>query len=216
MIHTAAVFPSVPDLGGFPARESRPDETSTLPRGKPGRKCSLGRSRRSLAHPRVLETVPSTERERERDNLCYRTKKNHARDVDDNAIASCTTSSNDFSIVGVLNLSSLCPRLPFFFLFKPLRVSRTSLVRTKTGDPVYENYLIPPPGRNFILAKSVFFPFFIILSPLVFFARKFANKFAGSVTVKRRMSAYEVNPAKQRPSSRLQKLAAERAMHSNK
>lgn len=156
------------------------------------------------------------ERERERDNLYYRTKKNHARDVDDNAIASCPTSSNDFSIVGALNLSSLCPRLPFFFLFKPLRVSRTSLVRTKTGDPVYENYLIPPPGRNFILAKSVFFPFFIILSPLVFFARKFANKFAGSVTVKRRMSAYEVNPAKQRPSSRLQKLAAERAMHSNK
>lgn len=102
------------------------------------------------------------ERERERDNLCYRTKKNHARDVDDNAIASCTTSSNDFSIVGALNLSSLCPRLPFFFLFKPLRVSRTSLVRTKTGDPVYENYLIPPPGRNFILAKSVFFFLFLL------------------------------------------------------
>lgn len=109
------------------------------------------------------------ERERERDNLCYRTKKNHARDVDDNAIASCPTSSNDFSIVGALNLSSLCPRLPFFFLFKPLRVSRTSLVRTKTGDPVYENYLIPPPGRNFILAKSVFFSFFYyLISPRIF------------------------------------------------
>lgn len=134
-------------------------------RGKPGRKCILSPISRASSSSR------DRERKRERERVFVIEPR---RIRDDNAIAS---SNNEFQrffhrrrVKFVLPLSSsprffFFPSL-FFLFFKPLRVSRTSLVRTKTGDPVYENYLIPPPIILFSQSTSFFSFLFFLLSYL--------------------------------------------------
>lgn len=97
-------FPSFPRVN-----QGRMKRGIPCHRGKPGRKCILSPISRASSSSRDRER----KRERERESLLSNQEESEM--ITRSRVP--TTSSNDFSIVGALNLSSLCPRLRVFSFF---------------------------------------------------------------------------------------------------